>query len=842
MQVRLFIVLILCLSCLGCSDKTEIKIGENLSVEEQKIAFREVLDGPYKDGDYEAAFTAFEKIAVQGNDDAAFFVALSYSKGRGVKKDAEKGLQMLKVLAEKGHYSARDTLARELKSMAATSEGSNEEWLVVTRKNAEAGDKKAWDALAEYYQKSGDASNYFKYTLGLALLFNSSQAESVVAQAFLSDNAGTEKDLTEAIYWIHKQQSLLNASATLAAAGPDDRRIIDFIIAQKLAGESQHSRSEQTLKTVAEAQNLLVLELNPQEIHFALAATENEQHDAIALLKWFLKLNFEKRKKELVKAENSKGLYELAIESSKLSSIVFDNKDHKNDILRMAAEMGSTDAMLLLGDAYRQDRKNSDLMRISLHFYLKAAAAKDGRAYARLAELFENIAIFAMHGAESLELSITDSFEMGIAAEDPRAMLGMARLLLYKSVEENLTRAVGLLKNSSARGNLDASYELANVYLNKIEPVQRQNAVDLLEKAAEKGHLASLELLFKETNKDCSRYEFKKIEEWLKNTAQRDMGRAHIFLMRHYYDAGKYKDAYRWLAASNLDELTVSQQEQKKTLKEKISKQLSHAEMQVLYTGALSNRDELDKAGRLKQIEDSIRTETGLQLALLNYGLFKDYNDFQKYVDNMPILARLQELAVKDPEFYGYFLGAVYSRSFSPYYDIDAAIKTFQTSAERGNPYSMLRLAQIYQSRAKKLFDSPEADALFVQAANLGIDEAKIQLGYLQLKKGNYSQALDIFSEHARKGNIRAMFALGGLYEKGLGTKQDLYKAAALYQQAAKHYLALYPFYERARAEWAKDPQAESTGEFILEDYDPAQAAAEERANFDAFLNKILKK
>jgi hypothetical protein len=79
MKIRLFVILIVCLSICGCSDNKEIKIGENLSAEEQKIAFREVLDGPYKDGDYETAFTAFEIIAVQGNDDAAFFVALSYS-------------------------------------------------------------------------------------------------------------------------------------------------------------------------------------------------------------------------------------------------------------------------------------------------------------------------------------------------------------------------------------------------------------------------------------------------------------------------------------------------------------------------------------------------------------------------------------------------------------------------------------------------------------------------------------------------------------------------------------------------------------------------------------------
>ena len=841
MKIRLLVVLIVGLSFCGCSGKQEISIGENLSAQEQKIAFREVLDGPYKDGDYEKAFAGFEKIAAQGNDDAAFFVALSYSKGRGVKQDTEKGLQMLKVLAEKGHYSARDTLARELKSRSFGSEGGNEEWLEVTSKNAETGDRRAWEALAEYYQKIGDVKNYFKYSLGLARFFNSSQAKSVVAQAFLSDNAGTEKDLAEAIYWLYRQEPLLNASATLEAAAPDDRLIINFIITQKLAAERLPDKTEKPLPIPAVAQNHLVLELSPQEICFALTATANEQHDAVALLKRFLEMSYQKRKQELMKNKDAKGLYELAQESYQPDSNIFGNRQHNLDTLEIAAEMGNTDAMLMLGNVYCSNPKNPDLIKSGLDFYLRAAAANDGRAYARLAELFENMANFTAPVAESLEQPISVILEKGILADDPKAMLGMARLLLYKSVEENLTRAVGLLKNSSARGDLDASYELAKVYLNKSRPVQRQSAIDLLEKAAEKGHLASLELLFNESNSDCSRYKFEKIEEWLKNVSKNDMGRAHIFLMRHYFDAGKYKDAYRWFAASHLDELTIPQEEQKKALKEKISKQLSHTELQVLFTGAISNRDELEKARRLKQIEDSIRTETGLLMALLRYDFFKDHSDFQAYVEYRPVLARLQQLATKDPELYGFFLGAVYSRSFSPYYDIDAAIKAFQISAERGNPYSMLRLAQIYQRRAKKLLDSPEADALFAQAASLGIEEAKIQLGYQQLNRGNFSQTLDILAEPARNGNIWAMFALAGLYEQGLGTKQDLYQATALYQQAAKHYLALYPFYERARTEWAKNPQAESAGEFILEDIDPAQAAAESMARLDTFLNSILK-
>ncbi|OGK06135.1 MAG: hypothetical protein A2W80_15165 [Candidatus Riflebacteria bacterium GWC2_50_8] len=841
MKIRFLVFLIVCLFSAGCSGEKEIQIGENLSAEEQKIAFRTVLEGPYKDGDYQTAFVRFEKIAAQGNDDAAFFVALSYNKGRGVKKDADKGLQMLKVLAEKGYPAASDMLARELKANAGKSGGYMAEWLKVTRANADNGDRRAWEALADYYQKYGDTKNYFYYSLGLARLFKFSKADPVVAQAFLSGSSGTEKDLAEAIYWIYNQQKLLNASETLNVAAPEDRKIINFIITQKLAEETPRSEDLKSLTGLAVAQNHLVLELTPQEIHFAMSATASRQHDAIALLKLFLRLNFQKKRQDLVREKDAKGLYELAIESYQLSFVVFDSKEHAHETLRTAAEMGSTDAMLELGDMYCSNKNDPDAIRTGLSYIKNAAIAKDGRAYTKMAELFDGFANFSPAIRESVERAIQDSFEVGIAAKDPKAMLGLARFLIKKSGDENLDRIIELLESSSNRGELEASYELANIYLFKSQPSKRKYAFSVLEESAAKGHFASLALLFKETNKDCSKYPPEKIKEWLKNAAKSDRGKAHIFLMQHYFEAGKYKDAYRWVAASFLDDLNDSQQAQKSELNAKICKNLSSAEIQILMTEEVANSDELLKAKKLADIKNSIKTEIGLLVALLRYGFFENYGDFKSHVEYRPVLARLQELAAKDPEFYGFFLGAVYSRSFSTYYDIDAAIKTFQASAARGNPYSMLRLAQIYQRRAKTLFGSAEADALFADAAKKGLEEAKLQLGYQQLKKGNFSQALAVFLEPARNGNPWAMLALAGLYEKGLGTDKDLYQALVLYQQAAKSYLALYPFYERVRAEWAKNPQAEASGEFTLDPVDPAQAAADSMASLDTFLQEILK-
>lgn len=55
MKFKFLFFLAACLFFAGCSGDNEIKIGENLSAEQQQIAFRAVLENQYKAGDYMAA-------------------------------------------------------------------------------------------------------------------------------------------------------------------------------------------------------------------------------------------------------------------------------------------------------------------------------------------------------------------------------------------------------------------------------------------------------------------------------------------------------------------------------------------------------------------------------------------------------------------------------------------------------------------------------------------------------------------------------------------------------------------------------------------------------------------
>jgi uncharacterized protein len=74
--------------------------------------------------------------------------------------------------------------------------------------------------------------------------------------------------------------------------------------------------------------------------------------------------------------------------------------------------------------------------------------------------------------------------------------------------------------------------------------------------------------------------------------------------------------------------------------------------------------------------------------------------------------------------------------------------------------------------------------------AQEGNVRAMIGLGYMSLAANDKARfkpekAFAMFTEAADKGDPEAMFELGKLYEKGIGTNQDVGKALSLYQKAA---------------------------------------------------------
>lgn len=85
---------------------------------------------------------------------------------------------------------------------------------------------------------------------------------------------------------------------------------------------------------------------------------------------------------------------------------------------------------------------------------------------------------------------------------------------------------------------------------------------------------------------------------------------------------------------------------------------------------------------------------------------------------------------------------------------------------------------------------APDQALQLASLAEEGNVRAMIGLGYMSLSTGDKARfdpekAFALFTEAADKGDPEAMFELGKLYEKGIGTDQDVARALALYEKAA---------------------------------------------------------
>ncbi len=60
------------------------------------------------------------------------------------------------------------------------------------------------------------------------------------------------------------------------------------------------------------------------------------------------------------------------------------------------------------------------------------------------------------------------------------------------------------------------------------------------------------------------------------------------------------------------------------------------------------------------------------------------------------------------------------------------------------------------------------------------------QEGKIALEHKDYAQANTLFSKACDSGDAKGCFDLGKIYENGMGTAENKYKAAALYAQACR--------------------------------------------------------
>lgn len=168
----------------------------------------------YSDENYESAIYWFKKAVDMGAPTAQNFLALCYSNGNGVEKDAKKAAHWWQIAAESGESYAQ----RRLAICYYKGEGVEkdiEKAVYWWRKAAEAGDSVAQRNLAaRYYNGEGVEKDLSKFVYWCQ---KSAEAGDSVAQcclAFRYENGeGVEKDIAKAVYWYRKAAESGNADA-----------------------------------------------------------------------------------------------------------------------------------------------------------------------------------------------------------------------------------------------------------------------------------------------------------------------------------------------------------------------------------------------------------------------------------------------------------------------------------------------------------------------------------------------------------------------------------------------------------------------------------------------------
>ncbi|WP_227610565.1 tetratricopeptide repeat protein [Acinetobacter vivianii] len=118
--------------------------------------------------------------------------------------------------------------------------------------------------------------------------------------------------------------------------------------------------------------------------------------------------------------------------------------------------------------------------------------------------------------------------------------------------------------------------------------------------------------------------------------------------------------------------------------------------------------------------------------------------------------------------------------------------KELEKAAQKGDSKALFILASSYATNSDSFDDQKKAFHLFEQAANLGNDEAMLQLGLLYQDGSSYVKEIDNqkallwYKRAAEKNNIVALHNIGVAYYDGVGVTENKSKAYQYLQKAAK--------------------------------------------------------
>ncbi|KAI8878617.1 HCP-like protein [Backusella circina FSU 941] len=115
-----------------------------------------------------------------------------------------------------------------------------------------------------------------------------------------------------------------------------------------------------------------------------------------------------------------------------------------------------------------------------------------------------------------------------------------------------------------------------------------------------------------------------------------------------------------------------------------------------------------------------------------------------------------------------------------------AAIELYTKAAQRGNAQAQYNLATLYERGYGTKENILEAIHFYKDAADQDHHEAQANLAFLYFKRNDYKNAYKYYLEATKGGVPRASFALGYLYQFGLGVNKSHKLAQGYYKEALK--------------------------------------------------------
>lgn len=117
----------------------------------------------------------------------------------------------------------------------------------------------------------------------------------------------------------------------------------------------------------------------------------------------------------------------------------------------------------------------------------------------------------------------------------------------------------------------------------------------------------------------------------------------------------------------------------------------------------------------------------------------------------------------------------------------DEAVSMLSKLADKGDSLAVLRLGTLYYSGKSGVSKNDgKARALLLRAASANHAEAKILLGDMAYREGDYQQAYVYLAPLEHSGNGAALSLLGRMYYYGQGVEKNTERAAGLLQRATE--------------------------------------------------------